>query len=92
MNLKKLEIMFEACVRDAVEYLAPPIGTINSNLFFREDSPGSECSYQSNNSYELDLEEEQERRITESIDREIKNLDNGEGVLTANDWESFIAH
>ncbi|KAI8883881.1 hypothetical protein K501DRAFT_248809 [Backusella circina FSU 941] len=91
INLKKLEIIFEACLKDAVEYLAAPISAINSNLFFREDSPGSECSYESDTSDEFELEE-QERRKTEYIDQEIKNLDkNDEGVLTANDWESFIA-
>lgn len=78
-------------MKDAVEYLATPIGTTNSNLFFREDSPGSEFSFESNTSDESELEE-QERRITESIDQQIKNLDNNdEGFLTANDWESFIA-
>jgi hypothetical protein len=90
--LKKLEIIFEACLRDAVEYLAPPIGVINSNLFFREDSPGSECSHQSDSSNKLILEEDQERHITESIDHEIENLENEVGVLTVNDWESFIRH
>ncbi|KAI7903415.1 uncharacterized protein BX663DRAFT_434122 [Cokeromyces recurvatus] len=90
INLKKLEIIFETCLKDAVEYLAAPIGVTNSNLFFREDSPGSECSYESNTSDELELKE-QERRITKCIDRQIKNLDNNdEGSLTANDWESFI--
>lgn len=68
------------------EYLAP----FNSSIFFREDSPGSQRSHQSNSSDRLDLKEEQERRITEAINHEIENLDNGEGVLTANDWESFL--
>lgn len=91
INLKKLEIIFETCLKDAVEYLAAPIGVTNSNLFFREDSPGSECSHESNTSDELELEE-QERRITECIDQQIKNLDNNEeGILTTNNWESFIA-
>ncbi|PHZ07831.1 uncharacterized protein RHIMIDRAFT_270984 [Rhizopus microsporus ATCC 52813] len=81
INLKKLDIIFEACLKDAVEYLAASTGVINSNLFFRKDSPGSEYSYQSNSSDELDLEE-QERRITECIDQQIENLDNNEGVLT----------
>ncbi|CAO3690593.1 unnamed protein product [Rhizopus stolonifer] len=80
INLKKLEIIFEACLKDAVEYLAA-----------REDSPGSECSYESNISDELELKE-QERRIMECIDQQIKNLNNNEeGILTTNNWESFIA-
>ncbi|KAI9013764.1 hypothetical protein CLU79DRAFT_890438 [Phycomyces nitens] len=39
INLKKLEIIFETCLKDAVEYqyLAAPIGVTNSNLFFREE-------------------------------------------------------
>ncbi|KAI9343669.1 hypothetical protein BD770DRAFT_397985 [Pilaira anomala] len=92
INLKKLEIIFETCLKDTVEYLTAPIGVTSSNLFFREDSPGSECSWcESNTSDELELEE-QERRIMECIDQQIKNLDNNdEGFLTANDWESFIA-
>ncbi|RCI05842.1 hypothetical protein CU098_012750 [Rhizopus stolonifer] len=91
INLKKLEIIFEACLKDAVEYLTAPIGITNSNLFFREDSLGSECSYKSNISDELELKE-QERRKMECIDQQIKNLDNNEeGILTTNNWESFIA-
>lgn len=79
--------MFE----DAVKYLTAPIGVTNSNLFFREDPPGSDYSHESNASDELELEG-QERRIKECIDQQIKNLDNNdEGFLTANDWESFIA-
>jgi hypothetical protein len=47
--------------------------------------------HESNTSDELELEE-QERRITESIDQQIKNLESvDEDFLTANDWESFIA-
>ncbi|KAI7896543.1 uncharacterized protein EV154DRAFT_491372 [Mucor mucedo] len=92
INLKKLEIIFETCLKDSVEYLTAPAGVINSNLFFREDTPGSECSHKLSTSDELGLEE-QERRITDldCIDHQIKNLDNNdEGLLTANDWESFI--
>lgn len=82
--MKKLEIIFETCLKDAVEYLAAPIGVVNSNLFFREDSPGSDFTHESNTSDELEMEE-QERRITESIDEQIQNLNNDEGLLTAND-------
>ncbi|KAI7896533.1 uncharacterized protein EV154DRAFT_491350 [Mucor mucedo] len=90
INLKKLEIIFETCLKDSVEYLTTPVGVTNSNIFFREDTPGSESSHESSNSNQLELEE-QERRITDSINHQIKNLDNNdEGLLTANDWESFI--
>lgn len=91
INLQKLEIIFEYCSKNAVEYLATPIGAENTNLFYREDSPGSSCStHSSNNSVEVELEE-QERRITKDISEQIANLMNSESVLTANDWESFIS-
>lgn len=73
-----------------MEYLATPIEAENTNLFYREDSPGSDCSTQnSNNSDEVDLEE-QERRITKDISEQIAHLMDSQSVLTANDWESFI--
>ncbi|CEP19754.1 hypothetical protein [Parasitella parasitica] len=91
INLKKLEIIFETCLKDAVEYVTAPIGVTNSNFFFGEDLSGSECSHKSNTNDELELEE-QERRITESIDQQIKNLESvDEDFLIANDWEIFIA-
>ncbi|CAO3650948.1 unnamed protein product [Mucor fragilis] len=90
INLKKLETIFEACLKDAVKYLAAPIGATNSNLF-QEDLPGSSCTDDTSRSDELELKE-QERRITKYIDQQVKNLNaNEDGVLTANDWESFIA-
>lgn len=90
INLQKLEIIFKVYLKDAVEYLATPIGTKNTNLFLREDSPGSDCSELTNSSDEVELEE-QEHRIIEYIDQQIKNLVDNEDILTSNDRESFIA-
>lgn len=72
--MKKLEIIFEAFLKDAVGNLAFPVGFINCSLFFREGSSGSESSYQqqSNSTDELDLKEEQECRMAESIVHEIE--------------------
>lgn len=60
MNLRKLEI------KDTGEYLDPPTGVVNSNLF-REDSTESEFSEKLDNSDELKLEEEQKRSDEEDF-------------------------
>jgi hypothetical protein len=66
-----------------------PVGAINSNLFFREDSPVSENSNDSasNNKWMI---EEQNRRTLESIENKIKDLGFRVNVLTISNWEDFL--
>lgn len=89
MNLKKLEIIFNACLNDTIEYLVPPVCATASNIFFREDSPGLVSSNESKSSNGWELAE-QARRVVQYIDNEINSLSYAKDILTGDDWEDLV--
>ncbi|KAI8147485.1 hypothetical protein BJV82DRAFT_348631 [Fennellomyces sp. T-0311] len=90
LELEKLEVMCEVAYADAIQYLESTPDA--QKLQYREDTPDSTASsskstHGSNDDWRPIV---REQRIVEAATRRLKEIDFGEDVLTAENWEDII--
>ncbi|KAI9271933.1 hypothetical protein BDA99DRAFT_433450 [Phascolomyces articulosus] len=102
LNLRKLEIIFEAFDQDALYYLSSGPECFSSNIFSRSDSDVDSSDseddnkpsdvHKDNDAGEQDwMSHEKDRRIREYINKKIENLVfNNNEYLDSSNWEDFV--